>query len=80
MECKITQQIHKKFLKITLYMEIGKKPPWAYFRRGVSFCRDTPKLLKPLFNFVYLTLEKNTNGVVCIQNYFEYINIHILKI
>lgn len=79
MECEITQQIHKQLKKLTSYMEIGKKPPWAYFRRGVSFCKQTPKLLKPLLNFVYLTLEKNTNGVVCIQHYFQYSNIHILK-
>jgi hypothetical protein len=41
MECEITQQIQKKVRKLKPYMEIEKKPPWAYLERGVSFCKDT---------------------------------------
>ncbi len=71
MECELTQQIHKKFKKLRSYMEIGKKPPYAYFEIGVSFCKHTPKLLKPLFNFVYLTFKKTTNGIFLYTTLFS---------
>jgi hypothetical protein len=46
----------------------------------VQFCKHVPKQLKSLFNFVLITILKKLQMEFLKKCYFQYINVHILKI